>query len=141
MEGGTVLTVQGTNLGVSFIDIQGSILTVGSQPCTPMDVNYFPGRQFVCEIPNLLTPGPKELSLTIGARVATVTADPFVAVEPIVSSVFPSLGPVAGGTVVSVRGSGLGIGNKIKTVVNLELSETIYSCNVMYVKFHDHFAL
>ncbi len=133
MEGGTTLTVRGTDLGVTFADIQGSTLTLGGRVCTPLSINYIPGQQFVCETTNLGTSGPKDLSLTIGVRVATVTVDSFSAVVPTVSEVSPSLGPVAGGTVVSIMGTGLAVGNQENTIVDLALNGASYVCSIKYV--------
>ncbi len=111
VDGGTAITVNGTDLGVSFDDIQSSNLTLGGVACSPNDTNYMPGRRFVCETTNLGTVGSKNFSLMIGSRAAIVNAGSFTAVHPIVSSVTPSFGPMAGGTTVAVSGTGLGVGN------------------------------
>ena len=131
VDGGTAITVNGTDLGVSFDDIQSSNLTLGGVACSPNDTNYMPGRRFVCETTNLGTVGSKNFSLMIGSRAAIVNAGSFTAVHPIVSSVTPSFGPMAGGTTVAVSGTGLGVGNQDDTRVSLEVSGTSYVCNML----------
>ncbi len=117
---------------MTFADILSSTLTLGGTVCTPLSINYIPGEQFVCDTTDLGTSGPKTLSLTIGLRVATVMADSFSAVVATVSGVSPSLGPVAGGTVLSLTGTSLNVGNQADTVVNLELMNGAnYSCTIM----------
>ncbi len=121
----------GTEVGVTFIDIQNSTLTLGGVPCTPLNTSYIPWRQFVCETTNFVTGGFKDFSLTIGSRVATVSAGSFTAVDPTINSVTPTIGPVVGGTTVTVRGTGLDVGNQEGTRVSLEVSGgSSYACNI-----------
>ncbi len=132
VEGGTALTVRGTNLGVTFADIQGSILTVGGQNCIPINENYQPGRLFVCETTGFATSGSQVIALTIGSRVAMVTAAPFMAVSVTLNGVTPSFGPLAGGTLITITGSGLNVGNTEETTVNLiEMGGRNYTCEML----------
>ena len=127
--GGTAITVTGTDLGVTFADIPN--LTLGGVACSLLNTGYMPGRQFVCETTDFITEGPKDFSLTIGSRVATVNAGSFTAVVPTVSSVTPTFGFMTGGTTVTVRGTGLDVGNKEGTRVSLEVSGgSSYACNI-----------
>ena len=130
VEGGTAITVTGTDLGGTFDDIQSSTLTLGGVVCSPLNTGYTPGRQFVCETTNFVTGGSKNFSLTIGSRVATVSAGSFTAVDPTVSSVTPHFGPIAGGTTVVVRGTGLDVGNQENTCVSLKVDGSNYICNI-----------
>ncbi len=107
--------MNGTDLGVTFADIQNSTLTLGGVACSPINAGYMPGRQFVCVTTNLVTRGSKDFSLTIGSRVASVNAGTFTAVYPTVNSVAPTFGPRAGGTTVTVSGTGLNVGNQEET--------------------------
>ncbi len=118
----------GTDVGVT---IQNSTLTLGGVACTPLNMDYIPWRQFVCETTNFVTGGSKNFSLTIGSRVATISAGFFTAVVPTVSSVTPIIGPVAGGTTVTMMGTGLDVGNQEGTRVSLEVSGgSSYACNI-----------
>ncbi len=122
----------GTEVGVTFIDIQNSTLTLGGMACTPLNTDYIPWRQFVCETTNFVTGGSKDFSLTIGSRVATISAGFFTAVVPTVSSVTPIIGPIAGGTTVTMRGTGLDVGNQEDIRVSLEVSgASRYVCNIL----------
>ncbi len=123
--------MNGTDLGVTFADIQNSTLTLGGVACSPINAGYMPGRQFVCVTTNLVTRGSKDFSLAIGSRVASVKAGTFTAVYPTVNSVAPTFGPRAGGTIVAVSGTGLDVGNQEETRVFLEISWSSYVCNVL----------
>ncbi len=116
---------------MTFIDIQNSTLTLGGVACTPLNMDYIPWRQFVCETTNFVTGGSKDFSLTIGSRVATISAGFFTAVVT-VSSVTPIIGPVAGGTTLTMRGTGLDVGNQEDIRVSLEVSGgSRYVCNIL----------
>ncbi len=121
----------GTDLGVTFADIQNSTLTLGGVPCTPFNTGCMPGLLFVCVTTNLGSESPKDFSLTIGSRVATVLAGSFTAVNPTVSSVTPTFGPMAGGTTVAVRGTELDVGNQRNTRVSLNVSGSSSVCNIL----------
>ncbi|XP_064398989.1 plexin-A4-like [Halichondria panicea] len=130
VEGGTAITVMGTDFGGTFVSLQNSNLTLGGVACTPLIIGYIPWQQFVCETTNFVTEGSKEFSLTIDSRVAIVNGGSFTAVDPTVSSVTPTFGPMAGGTAVVVRGTGLDVGNQVDTRVSLEVSGSNYVCNI-----------
>ena len=121
----------GTDLGVTFADIQNSTLTLGGVACTPLVTGYIPWQQFVCQTTNFVTEGSKEFSLTIGSRIAIVHAGSFTAVDPTVNSVTPTFGPMAGGTKVVVNGTGLNVGNQEDTRVSLEINGSNYVCNIL----------
>ncbi len=129
--GGTLITVMGTDLVGTFDDIQSSTLTLGGVACSPIHTGFTPWHQFVCETTNFVTGGSKDFSLTIGSRVATVSTGSFTAVDPTVDGVTPIFGPMAGGTTVVVRGTGLDVGNHEDTRVSLEVSGSIYVCNIL----------
>ncbi len=133
VEGGTAITVMGTDFGGTFVSLQNSNLTLGGVACTPLIIGYIPWQQFVCETTNFVTEGSKEFSLTIDSRVAIVNSGSFTAVDPTVSSVTPTFGPMAGGTAVVVRGTGLDVGNQVDTRVSLEVSGSNYVCNISWV--------
>ncbi len=127
----------GTDFGVTFADIQNSTLTLGGVTCIPVNTGCIPGRQFVCETTNFVTRGSKDFSLTIGSRVAIdsriaiVMAGSFTVVDPTVSSVTPTFGPMAGGTTVTVSGTGLDVGNQEDTRVSLNVSGSRSVCNIL----------
>ena len=51
VEGGTTITITGTDLGVTFDDFTNRSITIRGVPCTPTDRDsYIPGRQINCRI-------------------------------------------------------------------------------------------
>ncbi len=120
----------GTDLGVTFADIQNSTLTLGGVACTPITTGYI-WQQFACDTTNFVTGGSKDFSLIIGSRVAIVSSGSFTAVDPTVNSVTPTFGPMAGGTAVVVRGTALDVGNQEDTRVSLEINGSGYICNIL----------
>ncbi len=133
VEGGTAITVTGVNLGVTFADIQNSILTLGGVACTPMDIDYMPGRQFVCVTNDFGTASSNDFSMTLYGNIfVTINAGSFMALNPIIRSVTPTFGPLAGGTTLTVRGDELGTGNYENTKVTLEVNGgPTYPCNII----------
>ena len=133
VEGGTTITVRGTDLGVTFADIMTSTLTLGGVACTPINTDYIPGRQFVCVTKRFGTTGPNNFSMIIyGSQNVNVNAGSFSVLNPTVSSMTPTFGPVAGGTKVTVGGTGLKVGNYENTRISLEVSGgSSYVCNIM----------
>ncbi len=133
VQGGTAITVTGVNLGVTFADIQNSTLTLGGVACTPIDIDYMPGRQFVCVTNYFGTAGSNDFHMTLYGtiNVNVNNAGPFMAVNPRVSSVTPAFGPLAGGTTLTVGGNVLRAGNYENTAVTLEVDGgPSYLCNI-----------
>ena len=124
VDGRTSITVMGSDLGVTFSDLQSGTVTLGGVPCDPVDIGYIPGEQFVCVTNTFTTPGDKSFNVTIGTRQSMTTASPmtFRAVEPTVTGISPNIGPVAGGSTVYVNGTSLDVGNRGNTTVTFELS-------------------
>ncbi len=125
--------MRGTDLGVTFADIMTSTLTLGGVACTPINTDYIPGRQFVCVTKRFGTTGPNNFSMIIyGSQNVNVNAGSFSVLNPTVSSMTPTFGPVAGGTKVTVGGTGLKVGNYENTRISLEVSGgSSYICNIM----------
>ena len=135
--GGTTLTISGTDLG-TFSDIVS--ITVGSLTCTPMENSYIAERRVAC---NISSGNQTQGSVDVVVRVSRMeganqnVTNKFRFGQPRVYSVSPSYGPVAGGTIVRVRGEDLNIGNTERTTVSLvtivrrrQYNETVY-CVIM----------
>ncbi len=125
--------MRGTDLGVIFADIQSSTLTLGGVACTPLNTDYIPGRQFVCVTNNFGSTGSNVFTMVLYGNIAVnINTNFFNAVNPIVSSVTPTFGPIAGGTKLTVRGTGLRAGNHENTRVSLDvIGESSYTCNIL----------
>ena len=121
-EGGTTVTITGTDLGVTYDDIVNNVM-ISSSSCITQEDGYIPGTQTVCETTAFTSgPGPKDLIITVcgAGSPLVVGASLFTVVAPTVTGVEPSLGPMSGGTSITIRGSGLNISNVEDTRVTLD---------------------
>ena len=115
-QGGTTITITGRELGVNFIDVS---IRIGSITCTTTDPDsYIPGRQISCTTISAVSAGPQILIVTTPAGSNAPNLQ-FRYVDPQVSGVVPALGPLAGGTRLTVSGSDLNVGNTENTRVTL----------------------
>ena len=111
--GGTLITITGTNLGVTIDDFDPpSGITVGGVSCTPLSMGYESGHTVLCRTGSSLPEGPQQLIVTL-QRKSGQTSQPaterFTVVMPTVSSVEPEFGPIAGGSELRIRGTGLDV--------------------------------
>ena len=119
--GGTRLTITGTNLGVTVGDIVS--VTVGGVSCMVQSDGYIPGTQVVC-VTGAYTTGGMQQNVTFSVliyrsgTIATAQSNLHYTYErPSISSVFPKLGPMSGGTNVVIGGMFLNVGNGVKGVL------------------------
>ena len=123
MEGGTCVTITGSNLGAEFSDIV-QIRLIGSSTVTCSltgeEDNYVIGQQIVCETEVFDSTGDYILEVEIQRDTQTeVVESMFQVVQPMLSGVAPMYGPQSGGIEVVVSGSQLDIGNTDETRVEL----------------------
>jgi plexin A len=112
--GGTVITISGRDLGVTFDDFSApNSITVGGVSCTPLSMGYVSGATVLCQTGAGLPEGPQNLTITLmrNGVAVPVTASGFMVTMPTISSVAPSFGPIAGGSGLVVSGTGLDIGS------------------------------
>ena len=116
-EGGTRLTITGTNLGVTVGDIVS--VTVGGVSCMVQSDGYIPGTQVVCVTGAYTSGGMQNVIITINrsGTMATAQSNLYTYVRPSISSVFPKSGPMSGGTNVVIGGMFLNVGNGVKGVL------------------------
>ena len=119
--GGTILTITGTNLGVTVGDIVS--VTVGGVSCMVQSDGYIPGTQVVC-VTGAYTSGGMQQNVTFSVlinrsgTIATAQSNlQYTYVRPSISSVFPKSGPMSGGTNVVIGGMFLNVGNGVKGVL------------------------
>ena len=121
-EGGTTITIMGTNLGVSFSDFTapGSSIQVGGVSCIPMNPDfYMPGQRISCITTSSGgSTGPMSITITLPNGPGTSSAQ-FNIVSSRITGVFPPRGPQAGGTNLTVYGTNLNIGNTGETNITL----------------------
>ena len=125
-EGGTLITIEGTNLGVVFQDI--ATISIDGSPCTPVEATYQSGVSVQCETTNGVSSGLIRVTRGGGGGVGD-SSQAFAVVSPAISGVEPAFGPMAGGSRVRVQGSNLAAGNSMETTVTLEGTDTL-DCTV-----------
>ena len=121
-DGGTILTIRGRDLGVILNDFLGTDgnITVGGMVCTPLNMGYIPGMQVLCKTGSGMGDGAQkvEVNLVRDAGIRTGRLDGFMVVVPTVSSVEPAFGPIAGGTRLTINGTGLDIGTSTRIILD-----------------------
>ena len=120
--GRTVITIKGTNLGVTFDDflVVSSNITVGGVICTPLHKSYLSGKRVLCQTGPGMKEGEQDLMVNLvrNSGIALATLGGFMVVLPTVSSVEPEFGPIAGGSRLIIRGTGLDIGNTARIILD-----------------------
>ena len=114
-QGGTIITITGSNLGVTFSDFTANSITLtsgsNSVQCTPNSDGYMSGREVRCTM-NVVQDGSYTLAINIPSGMGTYNDGTFVVSLPTVTGATPLQGPIAGGTRVTITGTDLDIGNK-----------------------------
>ena len=122
--GGTVITINGQNLGVTFSDFNASnsIILSGNGAnveCVPLSEGYLSGTLVRCRTMPVPSEGMYTLLVTLqrstGSQVGT---SPFAILLPTIIDASPLQGPIAGGTVLTITGTNLNTG--LNAVVRLE---------------------
>ncbi|XP_022105028.1 plexin-B-like isoform X2 [Acanthaster planci] len=120
IEGNTILTVMGTDIGRRFGDVVA--VMVGNQPCDldGLSSNYVNGASVICKtIPE--REGSQLVTLTITGADGTLQHSSgvvnFKFTNPRITLFEPRLGPEAGGTAVSVYGTDLNTGRYIAAFI------------------------
>ncbi|XP_065771244.1 plexin-B3 isoform X1 [Muntiacus reevesi] len=115
-EGGLVLTIQGSNLGRDFADVQDAV-SVAGRPCRPEPSLYRISTRIVCvtsPAPNR-TMGP--IQVAIKGRPPGISTQYFTYQDPVLLSLSPQRGPQAGGTQLTIHGQRLQTGGNISAFV------------------------
>uniref|UniRef100_F7GEJ6 Plexin-D1 n=1 Tax=Ornithorhynchus anatinus TaxID=9258 RepID=F7GEJ6_ORNAN len=115
LNGGTLLTIRGRNLGRRFSDVAHAV-RIGSVECEPLPDRYTVSEEIVCWT---------GASQSIFSDVVTVNVskegksrERYSYVLPVVYSMEPDVGPKAGGTKVTIRGSDLDVGSELHVLIN-----------------------
>ena len=122
-EGGTIITISGTDLGVTFDEFASNSIRIGTDQngilCTPIDrESFLPGRKIRCITAGGGTIGSKTIQISISSR-SGMSSVQFHVVSPQIVKVVPSRGPQAGGTRLAVSGTNLTIGNLEDTKITV----------------------
>ncbi|XP_071755490.2 plexin-B1 [Centroberyx gerrardi] len=110
VEGGTVVTISGSNLGQRAEDIQNSV-TVAGVPCSVIHSRYEVSSRIVCETTGSGGEKSGQASVKVRGGGHGLSAQTFSFQDPFLSSIFPQRGPKAGGSALSIRGQRLRTGH------------------------------
>ncbi|XP_023931119.1 plexin-A4-like [Lingula anatina] len=127
IEGGTMVTIRGVNLGKTFADIQDGV-NVGDRQCRPLLEYYEPATKIVCITGEVPSAKSKKVQVIVSTRFTASSVDNFSYVVPRINKIFPTLGPRSGGTILNITGTHLNAGSKIRAMVG-QLNCTITHIN------------
>ncbi|XP_062283826.1 plexin-B1-like [Scomber scombrus] len=110
VEGGTVVTISGSNLGQRAEDIQTSV-TVAGVPCSVIHSRYEVSSRIVCETSSSGGEKSGQASVKVRGGGLGLSAQIFSFQDPVLSGIFPQRGPKAGGSSLTIRGRRLRTGH------------------------------
>ncbi|NWQ88648.1 PLXD1 protein, partial [Burhinus bistriatus] len=126
LEGGTLLTIRGRNLGRRFSDVLGAV-RIGSVQCMPLPHRYVVSEVIVCQTGEAQEAFSDVVTVNVSRE--GKSRERYSYVLPVVQSIAPLNGPKAGGTRVTIRGSRLDIGSELRVLVNTSRQCTDLSRN------------
>ncbi|XP_008410987.1 plexin-B1-like isoform X2 [Poecilia reticulata] len=109
-EGGTVVTISGSNLGQRAEDIQSSV-TVAGVPCIVIQSRYEVSSSIVCETTSSGREMRGHASVSVRGGGHGISAHTFSFQNPVLSSISPLRGPKAGGSSLTIKGQRLRTGH------------------------------
>nr|XP_046188226.1 plexin-D1-like [Oncorhynchus gorbuscha] len=115
LEGGTLLTVQGRNMGRRAGVVKVSI---GMVPCKILPYRYTVSVQLVCVSGQTFDPANDVVRVTVNQNAMGVSKEVFSYLVPKLLSMKPSKGSRSGGTRVTLRGEYLDTGSQVRVKVN-----------------------
>ncbi|EPQ20173.1 Plexin-A3 [Myotis brandtii] len=118
-EGGTRVTIEGENLGLTYREVG---LRVAGVRCNSIPAEYISAERIVCEMEESLVPSPPPgpVELCVGdcsADFRTQSEQLYSFVTPTFDRVRPSRGPASGGTRLTISGSSLDAGSTVTVIV------------------------
>uniref|UniRef100_A0A8C7D921 Plexin-B1 n=1 Tax=Oncorhynchus kisutch TaxID=8019 RepID=A0A8C7D921_ONCKI len=110
LEGGTVVTISGSNLGQKAEDIQNSV-TIAGVPCTVINSRYEISSRIVCE--TTASGGEKsgQASVEVRGGGLGLSSQRFSFQDPALMGIAPQKGPKAGGSELTIMGQSLKTGH------------------------------
>ncbi|XP_040910613.1 plexin-A1-like [Toxotes jaculatrix] len=120
-QGGTMVTIQGENLGLHFRDIQMGV-RLGKVPCVPIEKEYVSAERIVCLLNDATGYRVQEAQVEVCVRdcvndYRALSPRPFTFVTPYFTRIQPSQGPISGGTWVTIEGSNLNAGSNVSVSI------------------------
>ncbi|KAK1898167.1 Plexin-B2 [Dissostichus eleginoides] len=110
-QGGVLVTITGSNLGMKYQDVVGGVTVAGVQ-CPPLPEGYQISTRIVCELQ--ASGGPREgpVLVTVGTTPPGRSSQTFTYQDPQLLALVPDRGPVSGGTRLTIRGRSLLTGQR-----------------------------
>uniref|UniRef100_A0A8C7H5A8 Plexin D1 n=1 Tax=Oncorhynchus kisutch TaxID=8019 RepID=A0A8C7H5A8_ONCKI len=115
LEGGTLLTVQGRNMGRRADVVKVSI---GMVPCKILPYRYTVSVQLVCVTGQTFDPTNDVVRVTVNQNAMGVSKEVYSYLVPKLLSMEPRKGSRSGGTRVTLRGEYLDTGSQVRVKVN-----------------------
>ncbi|XP_048738667.2 plexin A3-like isoform X3 [Ostrea edulis] len=119
-EGGTLLTIEGRDLGKSYEDIVSNVDIAGVL-CSPIRKEYVESKKIVCTTGQFH--GNEERSdrvrVTVALSLTAVSDQVFTYVDPEINDITPTQGPKSGGTRVTIFGKNLDAGTERRAYFGL----------------------
>ncbi|XP_041946442.1 plexin-B1 isoform X2 [Alosa sapidissima] len=106
VEGGTVVTITGSNLGQKAQDIQGSVRVAGV-PCEVIPHLYEISSRIVCRTKASVEEKSGHVQVEVSGGGNGLSSQRFSYQDPLVTEVAPRRGPIAGGTSLTLSGRNL----------------------------------
>ncbi|CAI4227140.1 unnamed protein product [Auanema sp. JU1783] len=125
MEGGTVLTINGKDLGSSLEDVQDRVTVAGSR-CQV--IHYVISKQIVCRLEKGNSSGPIRISIGRASKRTADSKESFTFVDVKLFSVSPLFAPLSGGTKLTFYGTNLNAGSNVSINIG-DISCPIYERN------------
>lgn len=118
IQGETNVTIEGTNLGSKFEDIENAV-TVAGVVCTPYRELYSPSRRIVCRTGwrGSIHSGPVAVTLKSGQTVKSTQQ--FYYRSPHLLNIEPHNGPMSGGSRITIFGQDLNTGGHLKAIFGI----------------------
>ncbi|XP_029442705.1 LOW QUALITY PROTEIN: plexin-D1-like, partial [Rhinatrema bivittatum] len=115
VEGGTLLTIRGRNLGRRVSDIIDAV-SIGGVKCALLEDRYVVSEEIVCRTGKALDVFSDFVLVNVSKE--GKSNEKYSYVVPEVHSLYPRFGPKAGGTKVTITGKHLNIGSDLRVLVN-----------------------
>uniref|UniRef100_A0A3B5M3W2 Plexin D1 n=1 Tax=Xiphophorus couchianus TaxID=32473 RepID=A0A3B5M3W2_9TELE len=115
VEGGTLLTVQGRNLGRRPAGVN---IFIGDVPCDLLPERYTVSVELVCHTGRSLHDRTDSVRVDVDQSGTGTSKESFAYLVPNVKSIYPEKGSRVGGTRVTIRGKHLDIGSQVRVKVN-----------------------
>uniref|UniRef100_A0A915BHS0 Sema domain-containing protein n=3 Tax=Parascaris univalens TaxID=6257 RepID=A0A915BHS0_PARUN len=123
LEGGTRIEIRGRELGLSLSDVRDRVF-VGGTKCEVLD--YEVSSKIVCAVGPGSGANAIQLRLGQSGRRFVDSSSMFQFVDPQPKSVFPTFGPLSGGTRLAIYGANLNVGSNTTILIGT------YPCKMLH---------